>query len=58
VGSVFEPITLYYLWKLVLFTDIDSLRANPLARSLGQVKLDSDTSENYERICLNKQDEL
>ena len=30
---------------------LNSLRANPLARSPGQVKLDS---ENYERICLNK----
>jgi hypothetical protein len=30
-----------------------SLRANPLARSLGQVNWIR-TSENYERICLNK----
>jgi hypothetical protein len=40
------------LYKENVSQELHSLRAKPLPRSPGQVKLDS-TSENYERICMN-----
>ena len=43
--------------QIMLSDDSNSLWANPLPRRPGQVKLDS-TSENYERICLNKKESV
>ena len=40
----------FILYLIFMF----SLHTNPLARGPGEVKLDSDNFENYERICLNK----
>jgi hypothetical protein len=57
-GNLFKPIIIdiiiTYTTVILLFNC--SLRANPLARSPGQVKQDLEfwTSENSERICLNK----
>lgn len=43
-----------YFYSLFYF-HVYSLHVNPLARGPGEVKLDSDNFENYERICLNDQ---
>jgi len=45
---------IFKVWSILYWSDTGycSLRANPLARSKGQVKLDIRTSQNYERICL------